>query len=175
MHNLLTPVLPSPFLPLALPPNHQLMADMGMSLRMYGVVGGLPSLSSIFASLVGGAVVDSIGADRGCLLFAAVVLMGSACGAVGVSIRYVLPLFMSKVNYLYKTPWIDLYSFLLPSVPIFLPQLPPPPHVWPTPPRARRETPRLGPASLHPPRRRPRQSRFLLLGCLFCVSCCFVW
>lgn len=64
------------------------MADMGMSLQMYGVVGGLPSLTSIFACPLGGGVVDAIGSDRGCLLFAAVVLLGSACGAVGVSIRY---------------------------------------------------------------------------------------
>ena len=70
------------------------MTDMGMSLRMYGVVGGLPSLSSIFACPVGGAVVDAIGSDRGCLLFAAVVLLGSACGAVGVSFRYVSPRFL---------------------------------------------------------------------------------
>ena len=74
------------------------MADMGMSLRMYGIVGGLPSLSSIFACPVGGAVVDAIGADRACLLFAVIVLLGSAFGSLGVSIRYVRASYITKVR-----------------------------------------------------------------------------
>ena len=55
----------------------ELMSDMHLSKRLYGIINGLPSLSSIFACPVGGAVVDRIGSDRGCVLFAAIVLLGS--------------------------------------------------------------------------------------------------
>ncbi|TFJ87943.1 hypothetical protein NSK_001289 [Nannochloropsis salina CCMP1776] len=58
-----------------------------MSIKTYGVVSGLPSLSSIFACLVGGPVIDAIGADKACVLFTFIVLLGNSMATVSVSLR----------------------------------------------------------------------------------------
>jgi hypothetical protein len=67
--------------------HQQLMAHMPMSIKTYGVVSGLPSLSSIFACLVGGPVIDAIGADKACVLFTFIVLLGNSMATVSVSLR----------------------------------------------------------------------------------------
>ena len=55
----------------------QLMETFDMSRQEYGAIYGLPSIPNIFASVIGGAVVDRISADRASLLFSFLVVVGS--------------------------------------------------------------------------------------------------
>lgn len=61
-----------------------------MSRQAYGAIYGLPAIPNICASVLGGALVDSIGSDRSALLLALVVVLGSLLTSLSAPLAYVL-------------------------------------------------------------------------------------
>lgn len=55
-----------------------------MTKATYGALSGLPAIPNTFASPIGGAIVDKFGADKCCVIYAALVLLGSAFASLAV-------------------------------------------------------------------------------------------
>jgi len=45
------------------------MLDFNMTKATYGALSGLPAIPNIFASPIGGAIVDKFGADKCCVIY----------------------------------------------------------------------------------------------------------
>lgn len=62
-----------------------------------GALSGLPAIPNIFASPIGGAIVDRFGADKCCVVYAALVMVGSALLSLALPLESVALLAAGQV------------------------------------------------------------------------------